>query len=309
MSKIFEALKREQGEVPEIAMDRLLEGQTADEQRPAAAPFVKPVPTPREKAAAVEVPSGVRTAPLHVMPTAPILPFDGSHSWAGEEYRLLRTKIIQHPKQPQMMVVTSAGPSDGKSVTAINVAGAMALKSEARVLLVDGDFRRSTVARQLGIEGTPGLTDILSGGCSLGEAVVRAQQIQNLYILPSGKTSTKPTELLDSSRLAEFCASCRAQFRYIVVDSSPVGLVADYDLIQAACDGVIMVIRPDHTNRQRCLEALSVIPKDKLIGVVMNCATDWILDPHRRSHRYYSPYFSEASHVTPPDKVESSAGR
>jgi receptor protein-tyrosine kinase len=306
MSKIFEALKREQSEVPEIAMDRLLEGQTTDEQQAAepapaaAAPQAKAVPRPPETTATVQALSGVRTATLRVMPTAPILPFDGSHSWAGEEYRILRTKIIQHPMHPQMMVVTSAGPHDGKSVTAINLAGAMALTSEARVLLVDGDFRRSTIALQLGIDSTPGFTDILSGRCALGEAVVRAQQIKNLYILPAGKTSSKPTELLDSSRLTDFCTACRTHFRYIVVDTLPIGLVADYDLIQAAAsDGVIMVIRPDHTNRKRCLEALRVVPQAKLLGLVMNCVTEWVLDPHRRSRHYYSPYYSRPTDTAP----------
>src|SRR5262249_37778174 len=89
--------------------------------------------------------SDLGTVPVRVPAAAPVLPFDGSHRRAAEQYRLVRTKIVQHPGQPRMLVVSSPAPGDGKTVTAVNIAGALALKNDANVLLMDGDLRRSTI--------------------------------------------------------------------------------------------------------------------------------------------------------------------
>lgn len=313
MSKIFEALNRKPDVISGIELDPLLEGETERNQTPPPKPPSPPALAPRPQAVApavavvsepefvlepsVEILSDVRTVSLRVPPTAPILPFDGSHWRAGEQYRILRTKLIQHLKKPQILVVTSSGPNDGKSVNAVNLAGAMALKGEARVLLIDGDFRRSTIHNLLGITNQPGLAEVLRGECPLNDATVRAQQIPNLYILPGGKTSTNPAELLDSSKWDVLVAACRAQFQYVVIDSSPIGPVADYELIQAVCDGVILVIRPDHTDRQACMKTLKAISKDKFLGVVLNCVQGWLMDnEHTYSSYYY--HYGERNEVT-----------
>lgn len=200
---------------------------------------------------------------------------------------MLRTKIIQHPAQPRVLLVTSAGPGDGKSVTVINLAGALALKSEARVLLLDGDFRRSTIAKQLGVPNTLGLANILGGEGSLEDAIVQAEQIPNLFILPAGTANMNPAELLDSRSWARVCAECRANFEYVVIDGPPLGAVTDYDLLQSACDGVIMVARPDQTDRRQCLKTLEAIPKSKLLGMVLNCVSGWLLHKERQYPEYY----------------------
>ena len=295
MSKLFEALTRGQSSIPDLTLEPLLEGQTGEEEQ--ASPVSRPEPMPANEPMARTTVTAVlendplrdvRTVTLRVPPTSPVLPFDGTHWQAGEQYRMLRTRIIQHPRQPQMFVVTSGGPNDGKTVTVINLAGALALKSESRVLLLDGDFRRSTVCTKLGIAETPGLADVLKGDCTLSDAIVQAEQIPNLYILPAGKAQVNPTELLDSSNWASVCSAVRAGFEHIVVDSPPLGAVADYDLIQAACDGVILVTRPDHTDRKQCMKTLQAIPKDKMIGVIVNCVKGWLLD---RDKRRYGAYY------------------
>jgi receptor protein-tyrosine kinase len=229
---------------------------------------------------------GIRTVPLRLSKTSPALPFDGSNSRAGEQYRVARTKIIQHPMQPHVLVVSSAGPGDGKTITSINLAGALALKSEAEILLVDADLRRSSIAALLGIEKSPGLADVLAGSCALEDAIVRLDQFPNLCVLPSGKALANPTELLDSGAWAETCGTLRRQFKFVIFDAPPIGAVADYELIEASCDGVILVVRPDHTNRTRCLEAIGSVPKERLIGVLMNCVSDWFLWK-TRDYYYY----------------------
>jgi len=286
MSRVFEALRKGQGEVFQVLLPPLENG-AAVEASPAAPtpaavlPAVEPVrvETLSEPAAPDILPEmdSVRTLPLLISDRAPLMPFEEEHWRAVEQYRIIRTKVTNHPKQPRMILISSAGPGDGKSVTAANLAGALALKMDSTVLLVDGDFRRSTLCSELGLPETPGLSEVLGMGLPLEKAVIRSEQFPNLYVLPAGKAVENPTELLDSPQWTALRARLREQFRYIIVDSPPIGAVADYDLLQAACDGVIMVLRPDHTNRQSCLKALEILGKEKLLGVVMNCVHSWFL--------------------------------
>ena len=116
---------------------------------------------------------------------------------------------------------------------------------------------------------------------------VRLQPLENLYLLPRGAETDSPSELLDSERWPEICNELRRKFDFIVLDTPPAGLVADYELIQKACDGVIFVVRPDHTNRTLCYKALQIVPAEKLIGVVMNCAEEFFLQK-TYGYSYYS---------------------
>jgi Mrp family chromosome partitioning ATPase len=82
----------------------------------------------------------------------------------------------------------------------------------------------------------------------------------------------------------------KKQFRYIIVDSPPIAAVADYDLLQSVCDGVVVVVRPDHTSRTACKRALESVPKDKLLGVLLNCVTPWFLGGSS-GYDYGAPYY------------------
>src|SRR5450756_765636 len=201
--------------------------------------------------------------------------------------RTLRTKLSQHSKQPHLIVISSPESGDGKSVTAINTAGALALKSEGQVLLLDADLRKATIHMQLGLPQSPGLADVLAGACTPEEALVRTKELPNLYVVSSGTPPANPVELLDSARWRTLCAELRDVFRYVIIDSPPVGTVADYELIQAVCDGVILVMRPDFTNRHLCKCALDFVPNAKFLGVVLNCVPDWSPGKYTGSNYYY----------------------
>jgi capsular exopolysaccharide synthesis family protein len=198
--------------------------------------------------------------------------------------------------QPHLIVISSPDSGDGKSVTAINTAGALALKSEGQVLLLDADLRRSAVHVQLGLPESPGLADVLAGACTLEDALVRTQEFPNLHVVSAGTISANPVELLDSARWRELCAKFRDTFRYVIIDSPPVGAVADYELIQAVIDGVILVLRPDFTNRHLCLRALDFVPKTKFLGVLLNCVPDW--SPARYAGSDYHYYSREKSYTS-----------
>jgi len=229
-----------------------------------------------------------RTVHLQLSPKTPVLPFNGADPNSAEEYRLIRTRLSQHPADPRMMVVSSASAGDGKTVTAINIAGILALKSDARVLLVDADMRRSSVARMLGIPSRPGLAEVLRGECSLDDAIVCTAEMPNLHVIPAGETPCNPAELLDSSLWKSIAAMLRDRFPYIVVDSTPIAAVADFELVQAVCDGIVVVIRPDHTGRKLFDAALKCRPADRILGVVINAVEDWPFAKAETS--YYGAY-------------------
>ena len=302
MSNIFEALNRGQGEVSDLILPLIGTESLAKEAAPPAPAVPQPTQIPANTAAAprpdpaspapaatVSDPGlcDVRTLPIRIASPSPLLPFDSGHWQASEQYRIIRTRIVQHPQQYRALVVSSAGAGDGKSITAINIAGVLGLKSQARVLLVDADLRRSSIHLQLGLPEGPGLAEVLTGACTLEQALVQIAPFPNLYVLTAGTSRANPVELLDNAQWPALCARFRKLFRYIVFDSPPIAAVADYDLIQSVCDGLIMVVRPDHTNRRLCMRALEAVPKDKMIGVLLNCVKKWFLGKYTTPDYYY----------------------
>jgi len=289
MSKIFETVTKARGEIPDLirTFTDVPHGssQEADEtaKRTSVLP-TEPEPVPSGNASTREI----RSIALRVPAPSPLLPFENGHGRPSEQYRILRTKIVQHPNQPHLILVSSPASGDGKSTTATNAAAVLSLKSNARVLLVDADFRKPAIHTQLGLPAAPGLAEVLKGASSLEDALVRTQEFPNLFVISAGVPPPNPVELLDSTNWQAFCAKIRDLFRYVVIDSPPVGSVADNDLIQATCDGVVLVVRPDHTNRQLYEKALKVVPRAKFLGVVLNCIPDWSPGRHGVSDYYYS---------------------
>lgn len=280
MSKIFEALQKagleQTGGIPE---------QARPEANAAAPPpeTQEPPAAPAQEAAEPRI----QRLPVHLLAGVPGFPFNGQMKRAGEQYRIMRTKIVQHPRQPRMLVVSSAGAGDGKTLTSINLAGALALKSGVQVLLVDADFRRSAIARFLGLPAGGGLAEVLAGSREFEDAAIQVESLPNLSVLTSGTANANPVEMLDSAAWKMLCTNWRRRFKYVVMDAPPIAAVADYDLIQAACDGVVVVIRPDHSNRRLCRKALEGVPKEKLLGVVLNQVEDWFLWRAQDSYSHY----------------------
>jgi capsular exopolysaccharide synthesis family protein len=227
----------------------------------------------------------VKTAPYKLANSLPIFPFAEGQRRAFDQYRIIRTKILQHLRQPKLVAVTSASPQDGKTITSLNVAAVMALKENVQVVLVEADLHRGNISNSLGLPKGPGLSEYLRGKCTIEEAMVRVEQIPNLYIVRAGAADAGASELLDSSVWRNLCKWLREEFSHAVLDCPPLGVLADGELIMAESDGVVFVVRPDHTNKTLALATLDSIPKDKLLGVVLNSAQDWFL--HRSEYSYY----------------------
>jgi protein-tyrosine kinase len=237
--------------------------------------------------------SGARSVDLRICALSPVLPFDNGHDLASEQYQIIRTKILHHATKPQLILVSSASSGDGKTVTSINLAAALALQSDACVLLLDGDLRRPSVADALGIDRAPGLGDVLAGRIDLECALVQTAQFPNLFVLPAGYGEERAADLLDSPSWRTLVTHLRGRFSNIICDAPPIATVADYELLQLVCDATIMVARPDHTDRAACKKALASIEQGKLLGVVLNCVEDWWLWK-TPSYSYYRSNSSRA---------------
>lgn len=229
-----------------------------------------------------------RVARLEIGKRVPILPFDRSDTEASEQYRVLRTNIRLHPAAPKVIAISSAMPRDGKTVTAINTSAILALKEDSRVLLIDGDLRQQGVARTVGLQTEFGLSDLIARKCTPAEAIVVTDQIPNLHVLTAGTVASNPAELLDSDSFRSLISTFKAQFSYIIFDTPPITAVADFKLVQQVCDGFILVVRPDFTNRFEFVKALEIEPREKLLGVVVNAFRKWFLFRHPGGYYYRS---------------------
>lgn len=288
MSRIFDSLRKAGGKAADVALPLI------DKSEAAAAPAreesgVKPKPPAAEEAVAPAAPQ-IRVVTARPLPDLPVLPFDGTHPASAEQYRIIRTKIVQHTLQPRVVAISSPGAGDGKTISALNIAGALSLKGEVKVLLVEADLRRSNFCKLLQLPDEPGLIDVLSRKCALEEAIMKVEQLPNLFLLGAGAFRPDATELLDSPYGRSIFQSIRKRFHYVVLDCPPIGSIADYHVIQAAADGVLVVIRPDHTKRSQAMDTLASVPKEKMLGVVMNHVKPWFL--WRKSDASYY-YYSE----------------
>lgn len=277
MSKIFEAIRKTEGELAAVASRTLGSAGTAVASHPMPRVASRPSAIAESLIEEADAAAEIRMEAVHVAADSPLLPFDGLSPRAAEQYKIIRTKIMHYPTTLGMVMLSSPMPGDGKTVTAINLAAALSLQDGVRILLVDADFRRASLSKALGWQSAKGLSEVLRGEVELDQALIRMEQFPNLYVLPAGNALANPAELMATSRYQTLCAALRQDFRLTVFDAPPVGTVADYDVIQAAVDGVVLVVRPDHTDRGLCRQAFDTVPKQKQIGVILNCAEEWLL--------------------------------
>ena len=288
MSKIFDALKKSQGNKSSVIARSILDDDLEFGDPGVAAVGDQPSLEGFEEYAVGPL-ADLRAIQVRIKTQVPLLPFAGDNSQAAEQYRIIRTKIVQHPNRPRSIVISSAESGDGKSVTAVNLAGVMALNPELNVLMMDCDLHRGSLAKYFDVAPSPGLADVLSGTAKLSDCVSRIDPFPNLFFLPAGKSQRGPADLLNSQKWSTISQALGKQFSYVFADTPPAGAVADFHLVQAAFDGVVLVVRPDHTNRMLWMRAAESVPDGRLIGVVMNCVKPWFLG---RSLGYYYQYYN-----------------
>jgi protein-tyrosine kinase len=203
--------------------------------------------------------------------------FQGSETLeaAEESYRALRTRLLRlrSAQGLRSIVVTSAVQGEGKTLTSLNLALCCAQLRDMRVLLIDGDIRSNGLTRLIGSPLAQGLSEVLAGKCEPEKAVL-ATDLANLYVLPAGTPSMPPPELFAGRRWQELIGWCNESFKLVLVDSPPALNLADVELITAACDGVLMVVRAQQTRRDTLRKSASLIDAKKLLGVVYNATAE-----------------------------------
>lgn len=214
-------------------------------------------------------------------------------SLVSEAFRALRTSLLlsqaEHP--PQVILVTSALPREGKTTSAANLAITLAQLGD-RTLLVDSDLRKPGIRRALNLPNghDVGLSSYLAGVAPLHDIIVQHPTVPNLDAIPTGPIPPNPADLLSSHRMAEAIEDLRQQYKFVVIDSPPVMAATDAVIISALADGVVLVVWSNETPKQafsRTRELLAAV-KGRLLGVVLN-AVDSGAPDYYYSYRYY-PY-------------------
>jgi capsular exopolysaccharide synthesis family protein len=205
----------------------------------------------------------------------------------AEAFKSVRTNVLFSSAEEGLrsVVVTSAGPGEGKSLVASNLAVALAQAGQ-RVLLIDADMRRPRVHEIFGGEQEPGLSNVLAGNAKTSEAV-RKGKTSNLWLMPAGHIPPNPAELLGSKRYSDFITSLAPHFDWVLLDTPPVMVVADGSIVANQASGVIFVVRADHTSRHAVRAAVEQLEAANahLIGSVLN-GVDLVRNPY-----YYSAYY------------------
>ncbi|MGO1174266.1 MAG: polysaccharide biosynthesis tyrosine autokinase, partial [Actinomycetaceae bacterium] len=194
------------------------------------------------------------------------------HGPPAEAIRRLRTNLqfVDLGDGPSSMVVTSSLPGEGKSTTAINLAASLA-DTGARVLLIDADLRRPSVADYLGLEGGVGLTTVLIGRASL-EDVVQPWRDSSLDVLPTGQIPPNPSELLGSTAMKELLDEATSRYDAVLLDSPPILPVTDATVLSGLTGGTLVVAGAGQIHRGQLADSLESLQavETRVLGVVLN---------------------------------------
>ncbi|MFQ5461602.1 MAG: CpsD/CapB family tyrosine-protein kinase [Phycisphaerae bacterium] len=195
-----------------------------------------------------------------------LVPFHERSSLITEQYRSLRTRLLsQNPNyEHRIIAITSAVPKEGKSVTTLNLGCILAEIRHLKVLVIDGDFRRSSLATMLNQAEGPGLAEVLGGRAEF-EQVVRSTPIPNLKFIPAGNTHKRSAaELLTAAAAKSVFRRLQNEYHYVIVDTPPATTVTDVGIIGQLCDGVILVVRLHRTDEQAAKRAARLLSANNI---------------------------------------------
>lgn len=210
-------------------------------------------------------------------------------SHISEAYRTLRTNIqfSNIDEQIQTIMVTSAGPGEGKSTTSSNLAVTYA-QSEKNTLLIDCDLRKPTAHRTFMLSNRWGVSNLLAQLCDIDD-VIQPTYIPGLSVIPSGPVPPNPSEMLGSKRMTSLLEELKARYDMIIIDSPPTLAVTDAQIIASKCDGVLLVLDSGRVKRDAAIKMKSNLERvnAKILGVVLNNIK------RKQGEEYYYYYYGE----------------
>lgn len=207
-----------------------------------------------------------------------------------EELRSLRTHVIHLAQRKKMksIVVTSTGVSEGKSLTALNLAWLLAQTDGVRCLLIDSDLRQPCVTEYLGIEEDDevGLSEVMGGEAKLEETIIRLEP-SGLYLLRGGAARDDVAELLSGPKFSSILEEVRDMFDYIIIDAPPLGLFTDATVLINRADGALLVVRSGKTRYALVDRLLDTLPRSRMLGVVLNRSQEQLAESDYYYKRRY----------------------
>jgi capsular exopolysaccharide synthesis family protein len=216
--------------------------------------------------------------------------FTDDESLAAEAFRLLGVRL-QHLRRDRLLrkvLITSSIPKEGKSMVAANLACTLALKTQQRVLLLEGDLRRPALSQEFGLGRNPGLSECLQDERALAKCIYHLAG-PRLWILPSGNAYSNALELLQSGKLSALMDQLTAWFDWVIIDSPPILPLADTSVWARLADGILLVTRQGTTDKRQLQRGLEALETKKLIGALLNGS----IDPQHNDY-YYGPSIKSA---------------
>ena len=218
--------------------------------------------------------------------------FTDTESLPAEAFRLLgvRLRNLRQKKPMKKVLITSTIPKEGKTMTTTNLACTLSASTKQRVLLLDGDLRRPSVAQKFGLGNLKGLSEWLQGTGSRLPDIYHLEE-PGLWLLAAGNASTNALELLQSSRLPALMDQLSEWFDWIFIDSPPVLPLADTSVWMRMADGILIVARQGTTEKRQLQRGLEAIDQKKMIGALLNCSRN---SSHDNYYYHYMPKLSQA---------------
>jgi capsular exopolysaccharide synthesis family protein len=202
-----------------------------------------------------------------------------------EHYRRLRTKLIQQQtaKPFRSVVVTSASLQEGKTVTVLNLGLSCAMVPDFKVLVVDGDIRRGSLGKWFGVDDNRGLSNLIDGSAGLDEVILKADDLP-VHFMARGNSPVSAAELLNSPHLGNCIQKISEYFSMVLIDSPPVNLVTDAQLLAGSCDAVLLVVRAFVSTRKALERTVQDLQAFRVLGTVLNCGTHTQKDGRYRGY-------------------------
>lgn len=227
-----------------------------------------------------------------------------------EAYKLLRTKLqysLTDNQKCQIFLVSSSIPGEGKSLSSINLAYSLA-QLDKKVLLIDADMRRPTLATKLSISNYPGLSEFLTGFMGMDELLQDYSDdgVHTFKILTAGSIPPNPVELIDSAKMNQAIEFLRNQFDYIIIDTPPVDDVSDALVASKFADGVLLVVRHNYCKRAVLKNAIQQFEfvDAKILGSIFNCIGDHTYGYHTYKYNDRYAYKSKSTSADQSNKEE-----
>ena len=216
---------------------------------------------------------------FHTDPTGP----------GAERYRLLRIRLqaIRAEAPVKTVLITSPGPQEGKSTLALNLAAALSEKKNQSVLLLEGDLRCPSLARELGLKLPSGLTQCSRSDAGLQSAIWKIEPL-GFHLLPCGKSIKNPVEILNSEWFAEATEKLASSFDWILIDSPPAIPVVDTLSLKARADATLIVARAGRTQQSAIDDTVRILGQDHILGVILN-AVEKFDRGYYEYYRHYAP--------------------